>query len=129
MMSLHKIPVIWVLVADAHTARIFKRHGDGLEYIAGMKPTFHYKSPANDQAHDGKAEAGFAHEIALWLDHAVRDGDYDRLVMIAAPRMLGDLRKCLSERVQNRVVAEVDKDLTKMPEAELKSELAKVVWF
>jgi protein required for attachment to host cells len=51
-----------------------------------------------------------------------------RLVLIAAPQTLGELRKILSKPVQMRIVTEVDKDLTKMSDKDLQVELEKIVW-
>lgn len=116
-----KIPRIWALTASAHTARIFKRDGERLETIAGMQ-----SAPGDFHDNDGK---GFASEIASWLDNALRNDSYDRLVLIAAPGMLGNLRHAIGRNVLDRIVAEVDKDLTKMPEHELQAELARIVWF
>lgn len=130
----HKIPRIWILIADASTAKVLKREGEKLEVIAGMQPTFSHSSNLKDKAepyaHDThKNGKDFASEIALWLDNAVRSNSYDRLVLVAAPRMLGHLRHAISHNVHDRIVAQVDKDLTKMPEHDLKAELAKIVWF
>lgn len=130
----HKIPRIWVLIADAHTAKVFKREGEKLEMIAGMQPTFRHFADMKDKsepyAHDTHTDSKeFASEIALWLDNALRSNSYDRLVLIAAPRMLGNLRHAIGHNVHDHIVAEVDKDLTKMPEHELQAELAKIVWF
>ena len=41
--------------------------------------------------------------------------DFDRLVLVAPAVMLGDLRRALQPQVLEKVVAEVDKDLTKIP--------------
>jgi protein required for attachment to host cells len=130
----HKIPRIWILIADAHTAKIFKRDGEKLEAIAGMQPTFPHSSDLKDKAepytrNDHRNEKEFSSEIALWLDNALRSNSYDRLVLVAAPRMLGHLRHAIGHNVQDRIVAQVDKDLTKMPENDLQAELTKIVWF
>ncbi len=75
-----------------------------------------------------KEALSFAHEIADWLDEPARSNDFDRLVLIAAPQTLGELRKILSKPVQMRIVTEVDKDLTKMSDKDLQVELEKIVW-
>ena len=48
---------------------------------------------------------------------------------MAAPRTLGDMRGALSKNVFSRIVAEVDKELTEIPEAKLKKHLNEIVWF
>jgi protein required for attachment to host cells len=39
--------------------------------------------------------------------------------VVAAPKVLGDLRGLLPKTVHGKIVAEVDKDLTKIPTREL----------
>ena len=55
----------------------------------------------------------FAVEIATILDNIVKN--YDKLILIAAPEVLGCLRQHLSPNVASKVVNEIDKDLTKIP--------------
>jgi protein required for attachment to host cells len=134
VVNTHKIPRIWVVIADAHTAKIYKRDTHGIEMIAGMQPTFQHSADKADKSepytHDTHSPAmEFAFEIGLWLEEALKSNSYDRLVLVAAPRMLGDLRKTMSTNVHSHIVAEVNKDLTKMPERELQDELEKIVWF
>ena len=40
-------------------------------------------------------------------------------MLVAAPKALGDLRSLLPKTVQSKIVAEIDKDLTNIPTAEL----------
>ena len=51
-------------------------------------------------------------------------GRYGALVLVADPRTLGVLRPELHKAVQERLVAEVDKDLTGMPVSEIEAVLA-----
>lgn len=59
----------------------------------------------------------FAIEIAKVLNKEV--AHFDSIVIIAPPLILGDLRKHLSDHVKNKVIHEVNKDLTKLPLDEL----------
>jgi protein required for attachment to host cells len=54
----------------------------------------------------------FAKEVARALDGGRTRHEFDRLVLIAAPRMLGMLRDALPAPCQAVVAAEVAKDLT-----------------
>ena len=53
----------------------------------------------------------FARQIADQLEAARREGQFDRLVLMAAPTFLGLLRKALSQPVRAIIFAEVHKDL------------------
>ena len=61
------------------------------------------------------------------LDQRRTEHAYDRLVLVAPPTALGDLREALSDPVRSLVRAELDKDLTKIPVAELPSHLGAVL--
>ena len=52
---------------------------------------------------------------------------FDRLVIAAAPAALGDLRPALSEEVRRAILAELPKDLTKVPTARLAEHLDGVI--
>ena len=71
----------------------------------------------------------FAHQISDWLDKAVWEDAFDRLVLVAAPQILGELRHIMKHPVHARVIAEINKDLTKMNERDLREELLKILWF
>jgi protein required for attachment to host cells len=66
----------------------------------------------------------FAKDLADRLQRWALAGRYDALVLIADPRTLGVLRPDLHKAVQERLVAELDKDLTKMPVDEIEAALA-----
>lgn len=57
-------------------------------------------------------EERFAAEIADMLYKLGHAGRYEELVVVAPPRMLGDLRAKFHREVSDAVVAEVPKDLT-----------------
>ena len=42
-------------------------------------------------------------------------GEFDRLVIAAAPAALGDIRPALSDEVKETILAEMPKDLTNIP--------------
>ncbi len=65
------------------------------------------------------AEADFAREIAQALEKQAEAGDLGKLIIVAPPRTLAELRASLSERVRASVIAEHHKDLTKHPVHEI----------
>jgi protein required for attachment to host cells len=69
----------------------------------------------------------FARSVAEIVDKMAGDPSYDRLVLVAPPSTLGELRAHLSKHTAGRITGEVAKDLTKIPDHELRSHLAGVL--
>ena len=57
----------------------------------------------------------FAKRVSAALEDVVRKRAAPALVIVAPPHILADLRRALHPDVKARVVAEIDKDLTKHP--------------
>lgn len=87
----------------------------------------HRRSAYEDTDWHQLAKERFASELADILYKKAHQGAFDHIVIVAAPQILGELRPQLHKEVQNRLVGEVDKDLTNHPVEEieqiLKSEL------
>ena len=139
--------ITWVLVADGQRARIVENGGPG----KGLRPVtpeplVHPDPPSRDLGTDRPGRVGesvggarhaieprtdphrdekrrFAHELADRLDRAAGEGAFARLILVAPPQMLGDLRDVLTARTRALVAAEIDKDLTKSTDRELKAHL------
>jgi len=60
-------------------------------------------------------EDRFAAEAADLLKRRALANDYEKLIVIAAPKTLGELRKHYHKEVEARLVGEIDKDLTGHP--------------
>ncbi len=58
------------------------------------------------------------------LERIVRECGVEALVVVAPPRALADLRKAFHPNVKKRIVAEIDKDLTKHPVDQIEKHLA-----
>ena len=99
------------VVAD-RPGRSFDSQGLGGRHA--MEPTM----PQYDQDRQH-----FARELAAWLDDPDRRQSFDRLAIVAAPRMLGELRAELSEALRDKLVCELDKDLTKATPAAIAESL------
>ncbi|HEX9238689.1 MAG TPA: host attachment protein [Xanthobacteraceae bacterium] len=54
----------------------------------------------------------------------MRERGVEVLVVVAPPRTLADLRKAFRPDVKKRIVAEIDKDLTKHPVDQIEKHLA-----
>jgi len=145
-----KAPRTWIMVADHRIARIFEKSGKGLEAIGEAIPDLMPKPEINNDSMGRTVSAGdgnlhskyeprmnesqqenlaFIHQISDWLDKAVWQDAFDRIVIIAAPKTLGNLRSVLKREVHARIVAEIDKDLTKLDVSALQNELKKIIWF
>ena len=68
-------------------------------------------------------EHRFAQRVAAALEQLVRTRNVKALVVAAPPRTLADLRQAFHADVKGRIIAEIDKDLTKHPVAEIENHL------
>ena len=70
------------------------------------------------------AEERFAGELAEVLYRHAHANLFEKLVIIAPPNVLGNLRKVLHPQVTARVAAEIPKELTSHPVAEIERLIA-----
>ena len=91
--------------------RAFKRAGTNLR--SGVETT---------DWHDLE-EHRFAQRVATAMEHLVRERNVKALVVVAPPRTLADLRHAFGADVKKRIIAEIDKDLTKHPAHEIEKHL------
>jgi protein required for attachment to host cells len=68
-------------------------------------------------------ERHFARQVAGALEKVVRERKVKALVVVAPPRTLAELRRAFHADVKSRIVAEIDKDLTKHPVHEIEKHL------
>ena len=68
----------------------------------------------------------FARQIAVHIDNAADRNEFDRLVLVSAPQMLGEIRKYMSNAAKSKVVGELPKDLTHLPIHELPGHLGEI---
>lgn len=69
-------------------------------------------------------EHRFAHHVAAALENLVRERGIRRVIIVAPPKILADLRQSFHADVKSRIIAEIDKDLTKHPMSEIERHLA-----
>ena len=127
---------LWVVVADGARAQIFTHdgHGTGLKPrdFEGMNGTTaqtrelrtdapgtysgsasftgrHALDPETDR-HEYE-EFSFIREVARTINSAAAQQEFKKLVVIAAPKALGNLRGEMSETAKRMVVTEISKDL------------------
>ena len=66
----------------------------------------------------------FASRVAAALEQIVRGEKVKTIVVVAPPRTLAELRNAFHADVKNRIVAEIDKDLTNLPVDQIEKHLA-----
>ena len=66
----------------------------------------------------------FADHVASVLEQRVRADNIKAIVIVAPPRTLAELRHVMHADVRHRVIAEINKDLTKQPVWEIEKHLA-----
>lgn len=69
-------------------------------------------------------EDRFAAETAAILKSGALANDYETLIIVAPPRMLGELRKHYHKEVSARLAGELDKDLTRHTIPDIEKALA-----
>ena len=111
-----------VVVADGTGARFFRNAGDenkiSLSAEGELKPTnLTDEGPAGkrppESSNQETDEATFAKQLAKELYCRAHSGDFTTLVLIADPQTLGQIRPTLHKEVQERLVFEIGKTLTK----------------
>ena len=131
----------WVLVADGTRARIFSKEFKKLSHLMGKdfvsdnlkdseiytdkpgrafesaNPTRHAYQPRTDW-HEYQKQI-FAKELCTVLQKANENADFDELIIISPPKMLGDIRGYLDKQILPKITAEIPKDISKLSEYEL----------
>ena len=119
----HKIPHnALVVVADGTGARFFRNAGHenkvSLSAQGELKPAnLLDDGPAGKRPPESSKqetdEATFAKQLANELYRRAHSGDFAALVLVADPQTLGQIRPTLHKEVQDRLIDEVGKTLTK----------------
>ena len=139
-----KTPQTLYLLASDHSFRLVHTHESGLAALGGKSaedfPDVDYRFPAErlgrGVAVHTEADARtksvetqrnrLAHHAIAALEAQWAKGGFDRIVLVAGPKMLGDLRHSLPKSLVGHVAGELHKDLVKTPMHELPAHLAEV---
>ena len=130
--------ITWIVAADGKRAVFYENHGvgKGVQPLSELNerhdvPRSHdMMSDRQGQTHGGPGTSGsgamlarndphefeekrFEEHVAKELDAAAQAKRFDRLIIVAPPRALGNIRNALSKHTRDLVIAEYDKDLTK----------------
>ena len=119
-----------VAVVDGKKLVLFKNDGQASDIQLKAMPDAEVDSSkissggrhASSSANPGdnqQDEDGFTAGVAELLNKRVLDGKIKHLMIIAAPRTLGELRKGYHKALSDVLVGELDKDLTGRPIQEI----------
>lgn len=140
----------WVLVANSSEAKLYGSkylgsdlnlieefsHPEGRNKVSDIMAdkSGHYQSQSGSGGgsyamHSAplQIELGrFAQTLLTKLDQGLHSHDFKKLVVIAPPHMLGELKKDCHAKLKEYVLHFVDKDYTKMTRPELQAKLAEL---
>ncbi len=123
-----------IAVADGTRLDLFRNDGEETSLKLSALPTpdldahskesgtRHHRSSANPDHHLQQEDA-FCAAVVSWLNHQTIAGKIDHLVVIAAPRALGEMRRHYHVTLKNKLVGELAKELTGHPAAAIEHEL------
>ena len=137
----------WVLIADGEKALFLENIGDAQDMHLEVLRKVEQENPeTSEQGTDkpGRFNDGpsvqrsavqetdwhalekqrFAKDLAQILYKAAHANKFDKIVLVAAPKVLGDLRAELHSEVSDRVIAEISKTVTNEPLIEIERMLA-----
>lgn len=136
----------WILIANAHRARIFEQHGvtQPLTELNAMVYPNNHESGADSgkghgrTAHHGtqfephtetqdKEQLAFARQIAASLNEGANAHRYNELVLMTSSPMLGALRPLLNPAAQALLKRSVTTDLTRYQNAELQERVTQAL--
>jgi protein required for attachment to host cells len=106
----------WILVGDGSHARLFQAQEPSLPWQMLRRLDREHSREKTDRAesHEDRGENDFARQFSQELETARQSGALQRLVLVAPPKFLGQLRAELQAPLEACVVNSVDKDYTHM---------------
>ena len=121
-----------VVVADGTGARFFRNAGHEKIQLSAegeLKPTNLLNEGASgkrppESSNQENDEATFAKQLAHELYRRAHSENFAALVLIADPQTLGQIRPTLHKEVQDRLISEIGKTLTKASIADIQKALS-----
>ncbi len=111
----------WILVGDGSHARLFQ--------VDAVDPAWHlvrtisrehsHERTGRTDSHEDRGEHDFARKLVAELETARQAGTFQRLVLVAPPKFLGQLRGELQTSLSALVTKSVAHDYTQMSNDEL----------
>lgn len=113
----------WVIVADDKKAHVYQKTPKGMKLVHNTHGCCSHPFPPRAGREDF-----FLHDLARWLDAAEREGAYDRLLLIAPPKVLADIRARLGDNVHLRLSTPPECDVEQVIQDEIEDHLSEVMW-
>lgn len=79
----------------------------------------HHNALASASSPKEVEKDGFAYALATTLDQGLRSARFQKWVLVAPPRFLGQMRKELTSEFEKHLLATVDKDFNELDAQEL----------
>jgi len=116
--------------SDLETDRAGRRFGGtgGARYGAGVQAG-HLHGVDGERSTERHELTQFAKEVAQRIHNDRVKHEFDRLIIIAGPRMLGLLRQALPDTCRSVIVSEISKDLAQHDPDEIKYVLPREAFF
>jgi protein required for attachment to host cells len=118
----------WILVADNSRAQLYLNVAPGkqLQKVKDIAsppeqiPRHTDSHDGQDRRHDGELFAG---QLCTLLNEGRVKHNFDRLILVAAPRFLGQIRAKLDKATHASVSATLDKDFMSFSDSEIQQHL------
>lgn len=135
----------WVIIADGAKYLVLRNHGDEQFIDLRVITKEEIENPATrelssdrpgrmpDDGHGYSAlqetdwhaieKQHFSKDVGAKLEDWAAHDRFQRLIIIADPKTLGQLRRSFGDAVRQKLVAEIDKDYTNMPMEKIEAAL------
>ena len=90
-------------------------------------PQRHISEPRKDEKNF--YQQWFVEHVASYLDQALKQNKFDRLILVAPPKPLGMLRKVLTDNVKNVTTLELEKDYVNHSLKDIQEQLGQIAFF
>lgn len=141
------LAVTWVVVAESSRARILRLEGlqsplCELDDLVNPDARAHEQDLISDRpgrtfdssgqgrhakqapaSHKQQRSADFARVLAERMEHGLAQGEFEEIILIAAPEFLGLLRQHLSEATKQHVKREIHKNIVRESEETIRGYL------
>jgi len=109
---------------DLKASRDIDADRQGRTFDSGGQGRHAMESPTDSKRH---SKQEFHRQLSGDVEAALNAGEFDRLVLVAPPATLGDLRQGFSKGSADKIYGELAKDLVKASENELLEQLGNVL--
>lgn len=136
----------WIMVADNKAARIFEKNDRLIDPVGKIictdpeirsvtvknnadhrRRVFYYRYHRhNSYVETGGESLSFTHKIAAWLDEAIWNDAFDRMILITPPPVQTRLYHVLSAPAQARIAGVVNRDFSGMSTNDIRHELSRM---